>query len=135
MLDLKGDDPALPAALVDAFREVRPTEELLVCSQNWVLLEQFRPYIGVTLVHSIGDEQQLALAWDRLARDDHDAVSIDYRLLSAARTQELKARVSTVMSWTVNAELPFRAVLGWGVDGVISDNLDMLRQFVERRDR
>lgn len=134
MLDLKGSDLALPNELVSAFRAVRPAEELLVCSQNWALLEQFRPHAGVTLVHSIGNERQLAIAWDRLARDDHDAVSIDHRLLSSARVRELKARVSTVMTWTVNGEQQFQAVLGWGVDGVISDNLDMLRQFVERRD-
>ncbi len=133
-IDLKHGVSGLPAALVAAYRAARGDDPLLICSQDWRLLDEFRAYEQVTVVHSIGGLRQLDRVWTRLERDDHDAVSIHYRLLSAEIVDALKERVSTVITWPINTEERLEQVLGWGVDGFTSDNLELIRRFVERRD-
>lgn len=133
-IDLKRGTPGLAAALVTAYRAARGDDPLLVCSQDWRLLDEFRAWEQVTVVHSIGGLRQLDRVWSRLERDDHDAVSIHYRLLSAEIVDALKERVSTVLTWPVNTEERLNQVLDWGVDGFTSDNLALIQRFVEERD-
>jgi hypothetical protein len=45
----------------------------------------------------------------------------------------LKQRSSTVVTWPINDERWLAKVLTWGVDGVISDSLPLLREVVEGR--
>jgi glycerophosphoryl diester phosphodiesterase len=94
---------------------------LLVCSQNWSQLERFRTHPDVSLVHSIGNRRQLSRAWQRLETDDHDAVSIHVRLLTAETVRALKERVSMVVTWPINDQSTAQRVLGWGVDGLTTD--------------
>lgn len=133
MFDLKGDDPALPDTLVREFRRTRPYDELLVCSQNWTLLDRFAAHAGVTRVHSIGHVYQLTSVWERLAHAEHDAVSIDWRILNPELMRKLKELVATVMTWTVNTPTQLEMVLNLGVDGVVSDDLTLLDRVVARR--
>lgn len=134
LVDLKRGAPGLPAAIVEAYRKVSGDEPLLVCSQDWRLLDEFRAYDQVTVVHSIGGLRQLDRVWPRLERADHDAVSIHYRLLSAEIVDALKERVSTVITWPINSQSRMDEVLAWGVDGFTSDNLALIQQFVDERD-
>ncbi|MCO5177267.1 MAG: phosphatase PAP2 family protein [Thermomicrobiales bacterium] len=133
LVDLKRGAPGLPAAIVEAYRKVSGDDPLLVCSQDWRLLDEFRAYEQVTVVHSIGGLRQLDRVWPRLERADHDAVSIHYRLLSAEIVDALKERVSTVITWPINTQARMDEVLAWGVDGFTSDNVELIRSFVERR--
>ncbi len=129
MLDLKGpfwSDPAIVDRIEDAMRAGRPDRPFLVCSQNWSLLDDIRKIPGVLLVHSIGNRRQLANAWSKLERDDHDAVSIHVKLLDADTVRELKQRVSIVMTWPINDAELLETVLNWGVDGVTTDRLEIV---------
>jgi glycerophosphoryl diester phosphodiesterase len=136
MLDLKGypgSDPAIAARIAAQMDEARPQRSFLVCSQNWTLLEAFRPFPAALLVHSIGNRRQLARAWRRLERDDHDAVSIHVKLLDAGTVQALKQRVSTILTWPINDLSRLEQVLTWGVDGITTDRLDIVAEIAISR--
>lgn len=133
-VDLKRGAPGLADELVRMYHEHLGDSPLLVSSQDWRLLDEFREHPQVTVVHSIGGLRQLDRIWSRLERDDHDAVSIHYRLLSAEIVDALKERVSTVITWPINSEARLNEVLAWGIDGFTSDNVELIRSFVERRD-
>lgn len=133
-VDLKHGAPGLADELVRMYREHLGDVPLLVSSQDWHLLDEFREHPQVTVVHSIGGLRQLDRIWSRLERDDHDAVSIHYRLLSAEIVEALKERVSTVITWPINSEVRLNEVVNWGVDGFTSDSVELIRRFIERRD-
>lgn len=138
MLDLKGypgSDPAIAALIAARMDEARPQRPFLVCSQNWTLLEAFRPFPTALLVHSIGNRRQLARAWRRLERDDHDAVSIHLTLLDAETVRALKQRVATILTWPINDPSQLDQVLSWGVDGITTDQLDIVARVVASRSR
>jgi len=136
MLDLKGypgSDPAIAARIAAQMDVARPGTPFLVCSQNWTLLEAFRPFPTALLVHSIGNRRQLARAWQRLERDDHDAVSIHVKLLNAETVHALKLRISTIMTWPINDPATLEQVLSWGVDGITTDRLDIVTRVHDAR--
>ncbi|HEX5166339.1 MAG TPA: glycerophosphodiester phosphodiesterase [Thermomicrobiales bacterium] len=138
LLDLKGypgSDPAIAARIAQTMDRQRPGRPFLVCSQNWRLLEAFRPFPAALLVHSIGNQRQLTRAWRRLEQDDHEAVSIQVRLLNAEIVRALKQRVATLFTWPINDTGQVQTVLDWGVDGVTTDRLAIVEQVRAIRDR
>lgn len=138
MLDLKGyigSDPVIASRIAMLMDTHRPGRPFLVCSQNWRLLEAFRPFPAALIIHSIGNARQLARAWKRLERADHEAVSIQVRLLDAEVVRALKKRVATLLTWPINDADLLRTVLEWGVDGVTTDRLAIAEQVRAMRER
>ncbi|MEX2247634.1 MAG: glycerophosphodiester phosphodiesterase [Dehalococcoidia bacterium] len=130
MLDLKGREPRLPEALVAAVRDAgRP---VLVCGQNWRMVDACAAG-GITVVHSVGTAGQLAALQPHLDGHEGHAISVQRRLLDREVVRGLKERASAVVTWPVNDDATLRQVLGWGVDGVTSDNLELLRRLVAGR--
>ncbi|HUG14795.1 MAG TPA: glycerophosphodiester phosphodiesterase [Thermomicrobiales bacterium] len=135
MFDLKGRNLALPGALIHAVRRDGGARPIIVCSPNWSLLEPFRAHPDISIVHSIGSEQALAAAWGALEDDWRDAVSIHNELLNDAIVARLKSLVDAVVTWPINTDEQLDRVLGFGVDGLTSDNLDLMeRAATQRRD-
>jgi glycerophosphoryl diester phosphodiesterase len=58
--------------------------------------------------------------------------SPDYRDLDAARVKEAQALGLRVVPWTVNEPDDIRRVLGMGVDGIISDRPDRVREALQK---
>jgi glycerophosphoryl diester phosphodiesterase/membrane-associated phospholipid phosphatase len=133
MLDLKGRNRDLPGRLVRELRRTPLNAPVLVCSQNWPLLEQLREVPEVRVVHSIGNWRQLREAWPRLERGEIDIVSIQFRLLSRETVRTLKRHASIVCSWPINSDERLQKALEWGVDGINSDELDIVRNVVRAR--
>lgn len=59
--------------------------------------------------------------------------SPDHRTLTKAEVAEARALGLRVIPWTVNEPAEIERVLGWGVDGLISDYPDRLRAVLARR--
>jgi hypothetical protein len=133
MLDLKGRNRDLPGRLVRELRQTSLNAPVLVCSQNWLLLEPLREVPEVRVVHSIGNWRQLRAAWPRLERGEIDIVSIQYRLLSRETVRVLKRHASIVCSWPINSDERLQKALAWGVDGINSDELDIVMSVVRAR--
>lgn len=133
MLDLKGNDPALPRQVLETCRRVRPGLPILACSQTWSYLEQLRHEPDVMVAYSIGNRRQLARAWKMLENEGYDAVSIHNQLLTPQITQQLLERVSAVITWPINDQALLDHVLQLGVTGVISDSLELLREIEQKK--
>jgi glycerophosphoryl diester phosphodiesterase len=133
MLDLKGREPLLPAAIAETMAALAPGRPYAVCSQNWEMLEEFRHYEDVQVFHSIGNQTQLEVAWPLLRWHDRHAVSIHARLLSRSAVSALKEKALLVVTWPINTAEAKERVLGWGVDGFTTDSLPLLRETVAAR--
>lgn len=129
-LDLKGTHPRLPVALRDALEQDHRDRPVVVCSQSWDLLDALLPCSELGIVYSVGNPRMLQSVWPRLARLRSPAVSIDQRLLSPETMRTFTERSVSVVTWTVNTEERMNELLAWGVDGIISDNFDLLRRVV-----
>jgi glycerophosphoryl diester phosphodiesterase len=133
MLDLKGTDPGLPRAVLEARERVSPDRPLTVCSRSWRLLTPFRDVAGMRVVYSAGDRAQLCALHRVLAGPGPHAVSVDQRLLTRELVGALRRRADLLLTWTVNTTERLEELLAWGVNGITSDSLDLLQSLREKR--
>lgn len=133
MLDLKGTDTSSPRAIIETVERVTPGRRYAVCSQSWDLLEGFRDAPHVRVVHSIGNTRALAEVGERLTWQENQAISVNQKFLGPAQVERLLGLAPTVMSWPINDARLLRRVIGWGVNGIISDNPALLAEVVRRR--
>ena len=129
MVDLKGDDDALPEAILRAIREAAGGRRLIVCGQNWPLVDPFVAAPEVIAVHSIGRPDQLD-AFLRSSRPTQ-GISIHASLLSETVISALKQRAPLVVTWPINTPGELARVSGLGVDGVTTDSLAILETVVK----
>jgi len=132
LLDLKGADPALAAAV----RSALPSDRLYsVCSRGWQQLEVFRGLEHVRVIHSVGSARELRALPAELTRYYGAAgasaasggVSVHARLLGPAVLARLHTLTPLVLSWPVNTPQRVAQLRGWGLDGAITDSPDVLR--------
>lgn len=135
MLDVKGGGEEFPRDVVRVVRELMPNRGYSVCSQFWNLLEAFHEDPHARIVHSIGSRRMLREVLPRLEGHRSDSVSIHMKLLTPAVVEDLLQRVSLIMTWPVNRESDLRRLQSWGVNGFISDRLDLLRMLVAEREQ
>jgi hypothetical protein len=128
MFDLKGSAPGLPQALMGAMRTLAPGRPYAVCGQNWDLLDPFLHEPTARVVHSIGNLRMLNDVRARVRDIADPAVSVDFRMLTAERVAYLREFISLVIGWIINLPEHVRLALQWGVNGITSDNLDVLRE-------
>jgi glycerophosphoryl diester phosphodiesterase len=128
MIDLKGDEDELPGAIVDSIRASATQRPIIVCGQNWRLVDPFVGHDGVRAVHSIGRQTQL----ERFLRGDRktEGISIHMRLLSPDVVVRLKQRSPIVVTWPINSRAALKQVVDCGVDGVTTDSLEILEAVV-----
>lgn len=133
MLDLKGRSPRLAERLVTAVRSARPAtagEEpppILICARNWTSLEAAGRHPDVRVIHSVGDEAELAAVWDRLAPVPDPAVSIHARLLDEPTLARFVSEGIAVISWPINTQELREDLTARGASGLTIDDPDVLR--------
>ena len=121
MLDLKGRDRRLPALVMAALGEHAPDTPVTICARHWPLLEALSGAPGVLPVHSVGARRQLERLRRRYDGRRLDGVSIHRKLLDARAVEDLRRRADVVMTWPVRTPEDVRELVGWGVQGLISD--------------
>lgn len=126
MLDLKGDDPGLPAAAIEVMALRRPGEPYLVSSKHWDLLAPFRTLPHVLVVNSCGSAGDLTAALDLARENGLPAVGAHRGILDAERVAELREHVAELFAWAVESGQQARALFAWGVTGIISDDFHVL---------
>jgi glycerophosphoryl diester phosphodiesterase len=125
MLDLKGPDPRLPRAILDATREVVAERGLIVSGRVWRTIDRLRDTPGVTTLHSVGSPRELR-ALLRRGAGTVEGVSIHRRLLTPAVVAALRGRADQVWSWPVDDAATAAELGAWGVTGFISDTPERL---------
>ena len=136
MLDLKGNDARRPAAVLRALDAHPRTGLVTVCSQNWALIDAFGGGPRIALIHSVGKVRHLRRLLPHLASHKGVApvaISIHQRLLNPVTVRALKDVAVHVMTWPTNDAARARALIAWGVDGIIIDDIDVLREIVTER--
>jgi glycerophosphoryl diester phosphodiesterase len=117
MLDLKGRDRRLAAALRDAVGH----RSVTVCSRTWPLLSGLRDLPSVRVVHSAGSRSQLRGLLRGDAGERLGGVSVHRRLLDERAVSELRRRTETVLTWPIATLGDARMLGSWGVSGVITE--------------
>ena len=136
MLDLKGDDPRLPGAVMRALNATPRGGPVAVCSASWAHVDAFFGYEGVTPVHSIGKAHRIAPLLAHLATHHAHApaaISIYQRLLDADVLGALKNAQAQVIVWPVNEATRAAELVASGVHGLISDDVELVRRIVAAR--
>ena len=128
MLDLKGRSPRLAADLLCALRPLVGTRRLTICARAWALLEPFDGLAGVRTVHSVGNARQLRELLRLGRRRRLQGISIHERLLDPATVAELRSIADLVMTWPANAAGRARELVAMGVDGLITDRLELAHE-------
>ena len=132
MLDIKSRDRRLPAALIAELETVAAGRRLTVASQQWHRLAALEQQPGARIVYSVGSERMLRALPAALSGRRLDGIAIDRGLLDGERVARLLALAPLLLAWTVNDEAQLRRLLAWGVNGVIVDDLVLLRAMQER---
>jgi glycerophosphoryl diester phosphodiesterase len=128
MVDLKGDDRALPEMLLEALRRHGDKHPVMISARFWDYLPSLLDYPGLMLFHSVGTPWQLRRVRPLLDLRDHDAVCVKYQLLDADTAHSLKSQVSLLATWAINDEQRLQHAIDWGVDAIITDETSILRK-------
>lgn len=126
LLDLKEKLPERRARLVAVVEdELSDRNRFLVCGPREAELAPLRA-AGFATWRTAGSRRELA---DVLATDGlpDAAVTVRHTLLDRATLDRLRARVPSVMAWTVNDPRRARALRALGVDGITTDRAAVLR--------
>jgi len=130
MLDLKGRRPLLASGVLAALQPVLPSRNVIVCARSWPLLEPFEGLPGVRTVHSAGNARQLRALLLRGAKRRLQGVSVHERLLDPATFAEIRNVADLVLTWPANAAGRTRELAAMGVDGLITDRLDLASEIL-----
>lgn len=128
MLDLKGSDRRLPAMLLETLRHHGDANPIMVSARFWNHLGSLRNHPQLVLFHSVGTKGQLRRVRTLLGGPGQDAICAHYRLLDAAIVGALKQQVTIVATWPINDADRLHRAMDWGVDAVITDNIEIVRR-------
>ncbi|MBJ7456974.1 MAG: hypothetical protein JHC74_13030 [Thermoleophilia bacterium] len=126
MLDLKGPDPRLPAAVAAATAGFAAERGLIVSGRVWRSIDHMRSVADVRTLHSVGSPRELRALLRRRGSAAPEGVSIHQRLLSPGVVAALRERAEWVWTWPVDDPVTASVLAAWGVTGMISDAPDLL---------
>ncbi len=126
LLDLKGPDPRLVAAVLRALAAAPPVGGVRVCGRWWASLERLRGAPGVRTMHSAGSRVQLRLLLRRRP-GALEGASVRRDLLAPGVVAALRERADEVWTWPVPDRAAAEELAAWGVTGFITDDPARLR--------
>ncbi|MBI5285948.1 MAG: glycerophosphodiester phosphodiesterase [Chloroflexi bacterium] len=130
-LDIKSATPRAAKAVLELYHDnASLMPRTLVSSQQWRVLDQLAEAgTSMQMYYSVGRERAI----DALIRRAEKAprasrpagTSIRHTLLSAEVVERLHGAGLEVFAWTVNTRHRVEELLSFGVDGVISDDVEL----------
>jgi len=133
MLDIKGVGRA-GAEVARALHARSPDHPLLVCARWWPSVLPFRDVPWAQVLLSARGRTELARLRRRLRTGTAPhGVSVHLSMLTPELVAEIKERVPMVLTWPVDDPASLEEAHRVGVDGVITKDLDILRQVVAAR--
>jgi glycerophosphoryl diester phosphodiesterase len=134
MLDLKGRRSTTAPAVAEMLHDVAQHRPVLVCGRYWPSVDLVGELPYVRPVLSARNRVELARLRQRLADGSPPhGVSVHLSLLDEQCVADLRQHVEVVMSWPVNDVATLDAAIGLGVNGIISDEPDVLAALLARR--
>jgi glycerophosphoryl diester phosphodiesterase/membrane-associated phospholipid phosphatase len=135
MLDLKGSDRRMASMVLEAVRHHGSANPFMVSARLWDHLGSLREHPELIRFHSVGTNGQLRRVRPLLDARARDAICLHYRLLDGPMVRELKQQVLSVATWPINDTGRLDQAMAWGVDAVITDNLDLVRHLRKEGER
>lgn len=131
-LDLKGFTPLLARQVVGTVAAGRHDGErcITASSRSWWVLPAARR-AGYRTLRSIGSRLQLTAAL-RLRWPAADGHVVDEALLDQHVAATLRQRLPRLVAWGVRDVERASALVAWGVDGIIADDLGLLADLALR---
>jgi glycerophosphoryl diester phosphodiesterase len=131
LLDLKGQygdrEEALAQALAEMLERMGMGEQVTVCGQNWALLEHLRAAAPHLKVHySIDSTAQIEAFQAMPKHDSIRGICLNQALIEEPLIERLKGLGMTIYTWTVDDLWRAHELLELGIDGIISNSLEML---------
>jgi glycerophosphoryl diester phosphodiesterase len=135
MLDLKGRSPAIGASVAQLLHEVAGHQVVLACGRRWPTVERVAELPFVRAVLSARNRLEVSRLRTRLANGPRvHGVSLHRSLLTEGLVSELRDRVDVVMSWPVDDPETLHRTLAMGVNGIISNEPEVLAAVAQDRD-
>ncbi len=135
MLDLKGRSAATGRAVAELLHARAERHPVLACGRHWPAVEAVGVLDYVRPVLSARNRAELAALRRRLERTELPepyGVSVHRSLLDAATVSRLRHRVEVVMTWPIDDVGWLDRVVDRGVNGVISNEPEILREVARR---
>jgi glycerophosphoryl diester phosphodiesterase len=135
IIEMKGGARALVHAVVAVVRRVGAVERVCLGSYHYTALQEARRLEPAVATSASQREAQRALYrswawWPFYRRQPYEAYQIPERVgrtrvLSPRFVRRVHREGQVIQVWVVDAEDDARRLLGWGVDGLISDRPDV----------
>ncbi len=123
LLDVKGARTRIATLVRREVERRGDSGRVVLCARSRRVFEALRRGSGPCVVRSIGTRRQLRSI---LRRNDRlDGVSIHARLLDATVVADLRHVADVVFTWPVHTVEQARRLASWGVDGLITERLDL----------
>ncbi len=135
MIDLKGRSVSTGSAVAELLHERAHEHPVLVCGRYWPAVEAVArlPYARPVLsARNRAELGALLRRVDAVGRTAPYGVSVHRSLLDAPVVARFRRVVETVMTWPIDDLDWLDRVVGFGANGVISNEPDILRE-VRRR--
>jgi glycerophosphoryl diester phosphodiesterase len=122
VLDLKGPDPRMAPDVLATTEDWRRRRPLTVSARSWRTADRLRGAPGIVVMHSVGSPRGLRALLRRYGPGALEGVAVDRRLLTPGTVAALRERAPRVWTWPVDDLATARALVRWGVTGLISDD-------------
>jgi hypothetical protein len=134
MLDLKGRRASTGAATATLLHDLGAHREVLACGRWWSSVAMVAELPFVRPVLSARNRLELARLEQRVGDGPPvHGVSVHRSLLTEALVERMLRKVEVVMTWPVDDLSTLDVVLALGVNGVISNERDILAALLARR--
>jgi glycerophosphoryl diester phosphodiesterase len=113
----------LETIVLNALREHQPERECVVSSFIPDVVMELKARSGIVPVGIICEKRSQLAHWNKLPID---YVMAHESLIDEALVQDIQAAGRRIFAWTVNDKRSMVRLAGWGIDGVISDDTQLL---------
>jgi glycerophosphoryl diester phosphodiesterase len=130
-LDIKSRSPRAADAVLDLYADnASMMPHTLVSSTRWQLLDRIaQQRTDMELFYSVSRRPAIDAVIRRAGRDQPPAgTSIRHTLVTQDVVKKLHDAGLQIFTWTVNTHHRAEELRSWGVDGIISDDLDVLNE-------
>ncbi len=134
MLDLKQGGAEIGGAALEACRR-RGFGAVTVASRRWALVDRLAGQEGVRAVHSAAGRRELGRLLARPPARAPRVVCARRDLLDAGSARSILAVAGALMTWPVDDRDDAATLAGWGVGGLICDDLALVATLAAARGR
>jgi glycerophosphoryl diester phosphodiesterase len=137
-IEIKEDQAGIEQALWQAIKEAEAENRTLVVSGKMSVISRFREFsAGRVATGSSIREMGAFIIWSHLfpnwsLRTSYDALQVPKEIVTAGFVQAAQRSNLRVDAWTVNTEQEMCRLLGYEVDGIMTDRPDVLNQALKR---